>query len=81
LRTTSIILKRIPLGTARPEAIHVMSLEGFDCAPFRETTVDCALYSTAWLPFKLHIGTGRRWIRLDFDNGGKLVEARELLLK
>jgi hypothetical protein len=82
LRTTSIILKRIPFGTTRPDAIHVISLEGFDCVPFKRTVVDCFLESTEWLAsFSFQISTGRRWIRLDFDDGGKLVDARELLLK
>jgi hypothetical protein len=82
LRTTSIILKRIPFGTTRPDAIHVISLEGFECVPFKRTVVDCFLESTEWLAsFSFQISTGRRWIRLDFDDGGKLVDARELLLK
>jgi hypothetical protein len=76
--TTSIILKRIPLGTTRSHAIQAMSSEGFDCRPFKGNLEDCFLLQQ---PARGFVRTGRRWIRLVFDDADNLIGAREIPLK
>jgi hypothetical protein len=76
--TTSIILKHIPLGTTRSHATQVMLSEGFHCQPFKGHFEDCFLLQQ---PVRGFGRTGRRWIRLGFEDGDNLVEAREIPLK
>jgi hypothetical protein len=80
----SVILKRVPLGTSRLEAVRLLSLEGFHCQrwnnPARRDAHDCFLLQQQPAPFGT-ITTGRRLIQLDFDDDETLVDANEFPLK
>jgi len=76
-----IILRHVPLGTSRPEAMRVLSQEGFHCQPWTDSArvnrVDCSL-----LQQPASFGqTGRRLIQLSFNKDETLVDASEFPLK
>jgi hypothetical protein len=77
----SIVLKNIPLGTGRSEALRLLAQEGFDCKawsnPPKMNPVDCYLLQQP-APFGT---TGRRLIQVDFDDDEKLVDANVFPLK
>jgi hypothetical protein len=77
----SILLKNIPLGTGRSEALQFLFQEGFNCRawtnPPRRNPVDCYLLQRP-APFGT---TGRRLIQVDFDDDEKLVDANVFPLK
>ena len=79
--TNAIILRHVPLGSPRSEAVSILSQEGFNCREWVDSKagnlVDCGL-----LQQPASFGTtGRRLIRLSFNNDATLTDAIELPLK